>query len=232
MIRIIAVLTLGLFIGPNANAQVTCSRVGDTTFCNGASQQTQPSNAQVTCSQVGDTMFCNGVLQQARPSKPRVQLDPFGSYQSGYEAGVKRAREQNLAKLTDIYFAGNVDPEFRDKFLADVAKNGGDVIWFRNDMAIKDQQKKILADSSRNSGSATTPSNQAADTNRQAEAVESSGTDRKQAILVGRHTGRKEKLIFGSTPKVINWNCEYVAGGVKLVWRSNLGSCPDTIEVQ
>lgn len=171
MIRIIAVLTLGLLIGPNANAQVTCTRVGDQTFCNGS-------------------------LQQARPSQPRqVQPDPFGSYLGGYEAGVRRGRAQNLVKLTDIYFNGHVDPEFRDKFLADVAKNGGDVVWFRNDMAIKDQQQQSLLNSSKNSGSVATSQAEASTV---AERLKKLDALLKSAAISQSEYDAKRKEILGS----------------------------------
>lgn len=110
MTRIYTILAVGLLIGQSADAQVTCTRVGDQTFCNGS-------------------------LQQARPSQPPTSVNPFGSYDSGYKKGA-------LAELTDLYFAGKISPEKREMFLADVAENGGDATWFRNDMAIKDQQQR------------------------------------------------------------------------------------------
>lgn len=109
------------------------------------------ASAQVTCTRTGDQVYCNGALQQPRPAVPRVYSDPYGSRQSGYEAGVREGRARNLANATQMYFNGEISREDRERFLAYIAKYGGDVVWFRNDMAIKDQQQGI-PDSSQNSG--------------------------------------------------------------------------------
>ncbi len=109
------------------------------------------ASAQVTCTRTGDQVYCNGSLQQPRPSVRRVYSDPYGNYQSGYEAGVIAGRARNLASATQMYFNGEISTADRERFLAYIAKNGGDVVWFRNDMAIKDQQQSSL-NSSNNSG--------------------------------------------------------------------------------
>jgi hypothetical protein len=102
------------------------------------------ASAQVTCTRTGDQVYCNGTLQQPRPSVPRVYSDPYGSYQSGYEAGVIEGRARNLAKATQQYLNGEINPRDNERFLQYIAKYGGDVVWFRNDMAIKEQQQRSI----------------------------------------------------------------------------------------
>lgn len=106
------------------------------------------ASAQVTCTRTGDQVFCNGALQQPKPTTPRVYYDPYGSRQSGYEAGVREGRARNLAKATQQYLNGEIDPRDNERFLQYIAKYDGDVVWFRNDMAIKDQQRRTIASSS------------------------------------------------------------------------------------
>ena len=101
------------------------------------------SYAQVTRVKSGNQIYCNGSLQQPRPAPPRVYYDPAGSYDSGYEAGVRAGRERNIASATQMYMNGEISRADRQRFLAYIAKYGGDVTWFRNDMVIKDQQQGI-----------------------------------------------------------------------------------------
>lgn len=101
------------------------------------------SSAQIVCTRTGDQTYCNGSLQQSRPAPPRVYYDPAGSYNSGYEAGVRAGRARNVANATQMYMNGEISRGDRERFLAYIAKYGGDVDWFRNDMVIKDQQQGI-----------------------------------------------------------------------------------------
>lgn len=101
------------------------------------------ASAQVTCARTGDQVFCNGSLHPPTPPQPRVYYDPYGSRQSGYEAGVREGRARNLAGATRMYLNGDITPEDRERFLQYIAKNGGDVAWFRNDMILKDQEQGI-----------------------------------------------------------------------------------------
>jgi hypothetical protein len=113
------------------------------------------ASAQVTCTRSGDQVYCNGSLQQPRPSTPRVYSNPYGSYQSGYEAGVAARNASNLSNATKMYFNGEIGQIDRERFLQYIQKYGGDVVWFRNDMAIKDQQQNML-NAPTNSGSPNT----------------------------------------------------------------------------
>lgn len=101
------------------------------------------SFAQVTCTRNGDQTYCNGSLQQSRPAPPRVYYDPAGSYNSGYEQGVREGRARNVASATQLYMRGEISRQDRQRFLEYIAKYGGDVNWFRNDMVITDQQQGV-----------------------------------------------------------------------------------------
>jgi hypothetical protein len=56
---------------------------------------------------------------------------------------VRAGRERNIASATQMYMNGEISRADRQRFLAYIAKYGGDVTWFRNDMVIKDQQQGI-----------------------------------------------------------------------------------------
>lgn len=158
------------------------------------------ASAQVTCTRSGDQMFCNGSLQQDRPATPRVYLDPQGSYESGYEAGVRAGRARNLANATQMYLNGEISREDRERFLAYIAKYGGDVTWFRNDMVIRDQQKGIVdsstAGSVANSVTQADPSpsqatpQSAAERLKQLEALHSSG-----AISQSEYEAKRKQIL-------------------------------------
>lgn len=125
---------------------VTCSDVGQFRYCNGP-------NGTVTCNQVGAFTYCNGpgLQQQAQPQQQpqlngfrqgfQIATSPSDAFARGWAQGqqMKQDRQRaNLERLAAVYFAGKVYPDGRAKFLSDVAKNGGDAAWYRNDMEQRD----------------------------------------------------------------------------------------------
>ena len=217
-----------------------------TTLAAGFFLLTGAASAQVICTRNGDQVYCNGSLQQPKPAAPRVHFDPYGSRLSGYEAGVRDARDANVADATQLYLNGKVPPEDRERFLQFIAKQGGDVTWFRNDMAIKDQQEAALRAPLPSEPSPTQAlSSRAEDLRIQLlevqlakakldlENSQASHNKRTRVVAkngVGRFTGRKEALKSGSVTGVGRWKCEYAVGS-DLVWRSVSGSCPNAIDV-
>jgi hypothetical protein len=88
---------------------------------------------------------------QIQPVQPAYQApQPFvqqqypnyaDSFARGWQQGEQMKRDQQratLERMAAIYFSGGVAYEKRTKFLADIAKNGGDAAWYRDDMEQRD----------------------------------------------------------------------------------------------
>jgi hypothetical protein len=146
---------LFLLVSGGVSAQMSCNKVGNYTYCNGPSgnvtcndvngyRYCSGPNGTVTCSQVGSYTYCNGPgLQPAQQAYRQPQpyqapaSSPADAFARGWQQGqqmrgdIQRAR---LHKLESTYYAGQVSYENRAKFLADVAKNGGNAEWYREDI--------------------------------------------------------------------------------------------------